>query len=74
MFFLKKNMEMTENENKDVALNALYLLLQNKNNIQTFTAEVEFIVDWLRSSNYLSEEIRTSFFLSLRSLLFVPED
>ncbi|CAI2369911.1 unnamed protein product [Moneuplotes crassus] len=74
MYFLKRNMEMTENENKDVALNALYLLLQNKDNIKIFIADVEFIVDWLRATNYLSEDIRKSFFLSLRSLLYVPED
>lgn len=74
MYFLKKNMASTETENKDVALNALFLLLQNKNNLKLFTAETEFIVDWLKSSNYLSEDLRKSFFMSLKSLLYMPTD
>ena len=72
--FLRANMESNLQEDKDCVLNALFVILQHKKSLERLTSDPNFIVDWLRCSNYLSEDLRKSFFMSLKSLLFMSDD
>lgn len=71
--FLKANMDSTSHDDRDCVLNALYFLLPNKQSLNVLTSDTEFITNWLRTSHYLSEDLRKSFFLSLKSLLQTPD-
>jgi hypothetical protein len=72
--FLKVNMESTHSNDKDCILNALFWILQYKASLKTLVNDTDFIINWLKSAKYLSEDLRKSFFMSLKSLLFMPED
>lgn len=72
--FLRSNIESKMSEDRDSVLNALFFLLQNKKNLEILTSNDEFIRDWLTTSSFINEDLRKSFFTSLRSLLSMPED
>ena len=67
-------MESTEHDDRDCVLNALFFILQNKKSLNVLTTDANFITNWLRTSNYLNEDLRKSFFMSLKSLLYLPEE
>jgi hypothetical protein len=67
-------MESTEHDDRDCVLNALFFILQNKKSLNVLATDANFIINWLRTSNYLNEDLRKSFFMSLKSLLYLPEE
>jgi len=73
-YFLKANMESTQSSDRDWVLNALFFLLVNKKSLDVLVTDTEFIINWLRTANYMSEDLRKSFFLSMKSLLHIPKD
>ena len=71
--FLKANLESHTTEDRDWVLNALYFILQHKQSLKILTKDSDFITNWLKSSEYGTEENRGSYFMSIKSLLHIPE-
>ena len=72
-YFLKANLDSHTTEDRDCVLNALFFILQHKKSLNILTTDPNFISNWLKSSEYGTEDNRRSYFMSLKALLYIPE-